>query len=186
MMSDGYSQLLAGKLGPSTAQKNQIGQIVPTGAPDLADLSLLNDSTRTSAALMPLHSCRIARRKAEATAERVYLEKREAVAAAIIAALPTSRIVDSSEAVENSSTPGAAADDGRGTSHGMAAKGPQIPEDDSNEDALPEWMKQSDGRFSPPPVLESNVPEGAVIVDEMDDRDMLSLLRKRVRHLKLL
>jgi hypothetical protein len=55
-----------------------------------------------------------------------------------------------------------------------------MPEDDVGEGALPKWIEQSDGQFSPPPVLESDVAEGAVIVHEADDREMLSLLRRQV------
>ena len=66
------------------------------------------------------------------------------------------------------------------------AAGPQLPESDDDAGAgLPEWMELSDGRFSPEPVDEDAVPAGAELVDEQDDRDLLTYLRRQVHTQRL-
>lgn len=52
-------------------------------------------------------------------------------------------------------------------------------ESDDGEAALPAWMEQSDGRFSPP--LEAEAAVRGTVVDEEDDREALLVQRKQVR-----
>lgn len=64
----------------------------------------------------------------------------------------------------------------------LAAVGAAMPEaaeeGEEEEAALPAWMEESDGRFSPP--LEEAAAVGGAAVEEDDDRELLLLQRTQV------
>lgn len=64
----------------------------------------------------------------------------------------------------------------------LAAVGAAMPEaaeeGEEEEAALPAWVEESDGRFSPP--LEEAAAAGGAVVDEDDDRELLLLQRTQV------
>eukprot|EP00892_Ulva_mutabilis_P006653 jgi/Ulvmu1/435/UM001_0442.1 len=60
-----------------------------------------------------------------------------------------------------------------------AAAAEAAAESDSEEAALPAWMEQSDGRFSPP--LEDEAAVRGTVVAEEDDREALLLQRKQAQ-----
>lgn len=118
-------------------------------------------------------ACRIAQRKAETTVDTIVLHKRQEALEA-----------NAAPQLEAPPPPPAATDNDTDTNAAAApvvAAGPQLPDgSDDDASALPEWMELSDGRFSPAPIAEDDVPAGAEIVDEEDDRELLMYLRRQV------
>ena len=114
---------------------------------------------------------RIARRKAETAVDCITLDKRaEATLAASLPALAAPVVTDA----------GATSLGDLGNAS-AAAVGPQLPEsDDDGAAEPPAWLELSDGRFSPEPLEESALPPDARVVDEQEDRDLLTHLRRQV------